>query len=83
MTFASRDKNGDKRYVFGLPGNPVSAFVTFNLFVLPALRKQCGYSNDKLSLPTIPVEVSFSFYLYSACAENVKNEIKKTNENGS
>jgi molybdopterin molybdotransferase len=28
---------GEDRYVFGLPGNPVSAVVTFSLFVAPAL----------------------------------------------
>jgi molybdopterin molybdotransferase len=31
------------RPVFGLPGNPVSAMVTFELFVRPALRKLAGY----------------------------------------
>jgi molybdopterin molybdotransferase len=30
------------RLVFGLPGNPVSAMVTFELFVRPALRKMSG-----------------------------------------
>jgi molybdopterin molybdotransferase len=30
--------------VFGLPGNPVSAFVTFLLFVRPALLKMGGYA---------------------------------------
>lgn len=30
------------RMLFGLPGNPVSAFVTFMLFVKPALQKWCG-----------------------------------------
>ena len=29
--------------VFGLPGNPVSSIVTFNLVVLPALRKLAGW----------------------------------------
>ena len=28
---------------FGLPGNPVSSIVTFNLVVLPALRKMAGW----------------------------------------
>jgi molybdopterin molybdotransferase len=32
------------RLVFGLPGNPVSAVVTFSLFVLPALRALQGAS---------------------------------------
>jgi molybdopterin molybdotransferase len=30
--------------VFGLPGNPVSAMVTFELFVRPALRRLAGFS---------------------------------------
>ena len=29
----------------GLPGNPVSAMVTFELFVRPAIRKMLGFSN--------------------------------------
>lgn len=29
--------------VFGLPGNPVSSLVTFNLVVLPALRRLAGW----------------------------------------
>jgi molybdopterin molybdotransferase len=32
------------RPVFGLPGNPVSAMVTFELFVRPALRKMGGHT---------------------------------------
>ena len=31
--------------VFGLPGNPVSAFTGFALFVAPALRRMLGYRN--------------------------------------
>lgn len=31
------------RLVFGLPGNPVSAMVTFELFVRPALRRMAGH----------------------------------------
>ncbi len=29
--------------VFGLPGNPVSSIVTFNLVVVPALHKMAGW----------------------------------------
>lgn len=32
-------------FVFGLPGNPVSAAVTFEQFVRPALRKMSGFTN--------------------------------------
>jgi len=36
----------DGRPVFGLPGNPVSALVTFELFVRPLLRAMLGLSGD-------------------------------------
>ena len=35
--------------VFGLPGNPVSAFVTFQLFVRPSVRKWMGFDSSSLS----------------------------------
>jgi molybdopterin molybdotransferase len=38
-------------HVFGLPGNPVSAFVTFVLFVRPAILKLMGAADDALALP--------------------------------
>lgn len=34
----------EKKLLFCLPGNPVSATVTCNLYVLPALRKMAGHS---------------------------------------
>ena len=38
-TFATCDfEDGTKKYIFALPGNPVSAYVTCMIFVLPALR---------------------------------------------
>ena len=37
-------------FIFGLPGNPVSAFVTFLLFVRPALLRLMGAGNDELPL---------------------------------
>src|SRR5438477_58146 len=46
---------GEVRF-FGLPGNPVSAMVTFELFVRPALWKMAGRS--ELARPTVPVRVS-------------------------
>jgi molybdopterin molybdotransferase len=36
----------NKAWVFGLPGNPVSAFVTFLLFVRPALLAMQGWQGD-------------------------------------
>jgi molybdopterin molybdotransferase len=38
-----RFENGRGALVFGLPGNPVSAMVTFELFVRPALRRMMGF----------------------------------------
>jgi molybdopterin molybdotransferase len=40
------------RVVFGLPGNPVSCFVSFHLFVAPALRKAMG-QEARLYAPTV------------------------------
>jgi molybdopterin molybdotransferase len=37
--------------LFGLPGNPVSTFVTFELFVRPALRRLAGFRDDDLFRP--------------------------------
>lgn len=34
--------------VFGLPGNPVSSAVTFNLFAVPAIRLLSGWSKPNL-----------------------------------
>lgn len=45
--FARRDQT----YFFGLPGNPVSTSVTFNVFARPAIRKMQG--ERKPSLPTV------------------------------
>ncbi|MGH7308424.1 MAG: molybdopterin molybdotransferase MoeA [Candidatus Rokuibacteriota bacterium] len=39
------------RLIFGLPGNPVSAMVTFELFVRPALLKLAGH--ERLARPRI------------------------------
>jgi molybdopterin molybdotransferase len=41
--------------VFGLPGNPVSTFVTFQLFVRPALQLMMGASETAPSWLRVPV----------------------------
>ena len=38
----------DDKPVFGLPGNPVSSMVSFELFARPALRQMMGFSGDGL-----------------------------------
>ncbi len=40
--FGVRDARGGRTLVFGLPGNPVSAYVTFQLLVVPALMRLAG-----------------------------------------
>jgi molybdopterin biosynthesis enzyme len=48
LTFATLNgaagSSGRGLVVFGLPGNPVSSIVTFNLVVLPALRAMAGWA---------------------------------------
>jgi molybdopterin molybdotransferase len=39
----ARRADGRPVLMFGLPGNPVSSFVTFEIFVRPALRRLAGY----------------------------------------
>ena len=41
------------KLVFGLPGNPVSAMVTFHLFARPALRRLAGADPDDLRTTAI------------------------------
>jgi len=44
-------------FVFGLPGNPVSAFVTFLQLVQPAILRMMGATN--LDLPRVPAKLTF------------------------
>lgn len=46
-------KRGDQ-FIFGLPGNPVSSFVLFELMVKPFLRKMMG-NNDMPVLFKLPM----------------------------
>ena len=50
-----KDTEGDpvSRLIFGLPGNPASAIVTYNLFVLPSLHYAAGIS--PVGLPRVKV----------------------------
>jgi molybdopterin molybdotransferase len=48
-------KIGDS-FVFGLPGNPVSAFVTFLQFVRPAILRMMGAKD--LDLPQVPATLA-------------------------
>ncbi len=41
-------RDGGRTLLFGLPGNPVSTFVTFELFVRPAIRALSGIPANRL-----------------------------------
>ena len=45
--FGTVEKPSEPKLIFGLPGNPVSALVTFNQFVKPAIFKMMGLLNCK------------------------------------
>jgi molybdopterin molybdotransferase len=45
----------DGKLVFGLPGNPVSAFVCFELFVRPAIRALAGYADPGPRIQSFPI----------------------------
>ena len=57
----------DGKPIFGLPGNPVSSLVVFELFVRPALLKMAGHSN--------PFRPTFRAVL----DEGIVNRDKRTN----
>jgi molybdopterin molybdotransferase len=48
----------DRVPIFTLPGNPVSAYISFQVFVLPALRKLMG--KQPFAVPTVPARLTRS-----------------------
>ena len=48
----------DKAYIFGLPGNPVSSFINFELFAKPLLYKMMGH---EFSASVIKLSLGFDF----------------------
>lgn len=64
MTFAKVKIEDKLKLVFALPGNPVSSFVCFNLFVKPAIRTIMGFETP--TDPVVNVEVMiFLLFIYS------------------
>lgn len=78
MTFAF---NGKTSY-FALPGNPVSAYVTFHLFVLPALRFMCGFPEAKCRLPVINVILQKDKYVLDSRPEYARASISYSMSKG-
>ena len=77
--FASN--SGQQKLVFGLPGNPVSALVSFLLFVKPALRKMMGeqYASPEL----IPARLSKEIRKERGKLEFARGRLKMENGNWS
>jgi gephyrin len=48
ITLNDTTKPSKTALAFGLPGNPVSCMVCFNLFAVPAIRLLSGWSNPHL-----------------------------------
>ncbi len=75
---------------FGLPGNPASSMVTFELFVRPALRKLAGHSqftrpeiNAVLTEPAEHAPGRRSYQRAIVSAESGKNFVRTTGAQGS
>jgi molybdopterin molybdotransferase len=64
-------------FVFGLPGNPVSAFVTFLQFVRPAILKMMGASN--LDLPKMPAKLTVDLTNDSDRAHYLRGKLENGN----
>jgi molybdopterin molybdotransferase len=47
LAFARAARGAQDVLLFGLPGNPVSSFVTFQLFVRPVLRRLAGHADPE------------------------------------
>jgi len=64
-------------FVFGLPGNPVSAFVTFLQFVRPAILKMMGASD--LDLRKLPAKLTVDLTNDSERAHYVRGKFENGN----
>jgi len=52
---------GQPTHFIGLPGNPVSSWVTFVLFVRPVLLAMMGVPRDALAPPALPLRADFDW----------------------
>ena len=59
LWFGVLERDGRQRLVFGLPGNPVSSLVCFELFVRPAMSRLAGGSGE--GLPRVPAKLAREF----------------------
>jgi molybdopterin molybdotransferase len=61
LLFGTREADGGRTLVFGLPGNPVSALVCFELFIRPALRRLRGRADPGPNLVPARLTEDFSY----------------------
>ena len=64
-------------FIFGLPGNPVSAFVTFLQFVRPAILKMSGAA--KLELPQSPAKLIVDLTNDGERAHYIRGKLERGN----
>ena len=60
-----KQKRRRRKFIFALPGNPVSALVTTTLLVCPALKAMAGVPLARCHSPRIVVELAHDFPLVS------------------
>ncbi|NIO06882.1 MAG: molybdopterin molybdenumtransferase MoeA [Deltaproteobacteria bacterium] len=65
--------------VFGLPGNPVSSFVSFLLYARPVLRKMMGHKD--LFLPVIQATLEHEISTSHGVKEFIRCRLRRHNEN--
>ena len=53
FAFGVVERDGRRIPVFGLPGNPVSSLVSFELLARPALRRMAGHPDARLDRPMV------------------------------
>jgi molybdopterin molybdotransferase len=63
ILFGTRDRSDGRppTLVFGLPGNPVSSFVCFELFVRPAVRRLRGLAVDGAAMVSAVLTEDFPY----------------------
>ena len=73
-------KDGRHKPVFALPGNPASALVTFQIFVVPALRQLGGWPKETWHIPRLRVTVSHFYWYFYKVPHIIWAEVERSNE---
>jgi molybdopterin molybdotransferase len=60
LWFGVLTTDAGERLVFGLPGNPVSSFVCFELFVRPAIGRLAARADAALAQISVPLSIDFT-----------------------